>query len=348
MIFLSLGARLLVNVEALNMVESIGNVSRHRRATIIVHNGIYRKMEVPVISGESLAHAYQESLVLVAKQMYPDSPPICEWCVRGEFFKSMDTRHTMSEIEEKIKKIKRDIDQVKTFEEEVIKNCLIEDIGGFLRAEKPPVKRTSRFQVGYLIPALDAIESTSIESQFHVRHAPSEAVRAKAEEGEKRPAAAQMIYYIETGSALYSLSFNLDVTGIGQTSMVEIADVLKKEEKERRIKVALGALITMLSNKFFGAKRTRFLPIIEPRSVCAAVSSPLPFTVMPSTTRDFISQTKEKADYLNKTLTKLGIVEDVKIYAYSKEAKIPKGVVEVASLEEVLGKVTEDILGRIK
>lgn len=340
--FLSLAARLLVNVEALNMVESIGNVTRHRRATIIVaHNGEYRKIEVPAISGETLAHAYQEALVLVAKQIFPRKPPICPWCKRGEFFKSMDKVHTMPEVKQAIGKLKGK-EHVRTFEETVIKNCLVEDIGGFLRAEKPPVKRTSLFQIGYMVPTFDAINTTSLESQFHVRHAPSEAVRA-----EKQERAAQMIYYIETGSALYGITFNLDVGGIGQTSMMEVRDVLDNEEKRLRIKTALGALTVFLSSGLFGAKRTRFLPILDVRSVVAAVSTPVPFTLIPPATKNFIAQTAEKSTNFNEIMSKLGISEEINVYAYSKEvAELPETVTRAKSVEDLLEKVIDNVLSK--
>jgi len=342
MIFLSLSARLLINVEALNMVESIGNVTRHRRATIIItHKDGYRKIEVPAISGESLAHAYQEAIVLMAKQIFPGSPPICSWCERGEFFKSMDDAHTAPQIKQAIKGLKGK-DQVKTFEETVIKNCLVEDIGGFLRAERPPIKRTSRFQIGYMIPTFDAINATSLEHQFHVRHAPSEAIRA-----EKQERAAQMIYYIETGSALYGFTFNMDITGIGQTSMIDVRDVLKPSEKELRIKTALGGLIALLSSKFFGAKRTRFLPILDARSIIAAVSSPVPFTVMPPVTKDFIAQTAQKNKEFSEILGKLGISENINVYVYSTEVKeLPETVTRATSVEDLLQKVIDDVLSR--
>ncbi|MEM1718256.1 MAG: type I-A CRISPR-associated protein Cas7/Csa2, partial [Thermosphaera sp.] len=56
--FLSIGVRFIANIEALNMAETIGNLSKHRKAPIIVptREG-YRVLYVPAISGESFAHA---------------------------------------------------------------------------------------------------------------------------------------------------------------------------------------------------------------------------------------------------------------------------------------------------
>lgn len=342
--FLSLAARLLVNVEALNMVEAIGNVTRHRRATVIIHepDGRYRKVEVPCVSGESLAHAYQVALVEAAKAIYAREGvevPVCEWCARGELFKSMDDAHTMPQVKGAIKDLKG-ADQAHAFEREVVKNCLVEDIGGFLRAERPPVKRTSRFQVGYMLPAADAIRLTALDTQFHVRHAPTEAVR-----GEER--AAQMIYYVETGSAIYGLCLNLDVDGVGKTSMVKVEQVVDDAERLRRIKASLAALLALLSTKAFGAKRSRFLPIVEVKSVVAAVSSPLPFTVEPPSYTSFIETTKDKAERFLAVMERLGIEEEVSLYAFSAETKVPEGVEEASSVEELLDKITEKIMGML-
>jgi len=333
---ISISTRLLTNVEALNMVESIGNVTRHRRATIILQTERgYRKVEVPCLSGEAVAHAYQEALVQTAKVIYTHEglePPICDWCRRGEFFKSMDNAHTMPRVKSAIKGLEGP-ELAYAFEKEVINGCLVEDIGGFLRAERPPVKRTSRFQVGYLVPTADAIESTALESQFHVRHAASEAVR-----GAER--AAQMIYYVETGSAVYGLCFNLDIGGIGETSMVKVEQVLDKEERMRRIRTALGGLLLLLSSKFFGAKRTRFLPIIEVKSIVAGISKPIGFTVEPPNIANFVEETKAKADGFRKILERLKIKEELELYAYSSEVEVPEGVIKTSSVEELLERLT--------
>jgi len=342
--FVSLAARLLVNVEALNMVEAIGNVTRHRRATVIIHepDGGYRKVEVPCVSGESLAHAYQVALVEAAKAIYAKegaAVPVCEWCARGEFFKSMDDSHTMPQVKAAIKGLKG-AEQAHAFEREVIRGCFVEDLGGFLRAERPPVKRTSRFQVGYMLPTADTIAATSLDTQFHVRHAPTEAVR-----GEER--AAQMIYYVETGSAIYGLCLNLDVDGIGKTSMVKVEEVVEKAERLRRVRASLAALLALLSTKAFGAKRSRFLPLIEVRSVVAAVSSPVAFTVEPPSYASFIETTRSKAEKFLAAMKKLGIDEEVSLYAFSKEVEVPEGMERADSAEELLDKLASKVLGML-
>jgi len=86
--FLSISFRLLMNLESLNSVESIGNLVRHRTAPIVIptDNG-YAIRFVPAVSGESLAHAYQLCLVDEAKRL---NLPLTEESERGEFLKFAD------------------------------------------------------------------------------------------------------------------------------------------------------------------------------------------------------------------------------------------------------------------
>ncbi|MEM3546007.1 MAG: type I-A CRISPR-associated protein Cas7/Csa2 [Candidatus Bathyarchaeia archaeon] len=342
MVFLSLSSRMVVNVEALNMVESVGNISRHRRATIILQTKDgFEKTEVPAISGETIAHAYQESLIKVANATYAGKPPVCKWCARGELFKEMDERHMIDEV----KNLKEEGEKyAHEFEKTVVKNCLVEDIGGFLKAEAPPVRRTSRFQVSYMVPAIDAVIYSNLEAQFHARHAPSEPT--KAEEAR----AAQMIYYVETGSAVYSLMFNLDIDGIGCTSLVERAPAVDEDERKRRIRVALGALLNLLSSSDYGAKRTRFLPFIEVKSLLLAISHPLPFTPIPPASKQYIKDTIGKMVNFTHAYEKLKLNETVKLYAFSKEVPIEKApnVELVSSVEEAFNKVMDYVNEQLK
>ena len=337
MVYLSLAARILVNVEALNMVESVGNVTRHRRATFIVprDSGGYVKVEAPAISGETIAHAYQELLAYLALKTYPSGKaPLCQWCARGEFIKSADQKHTIPGGE--------DIKDPIEFEKFVIKSCLVEDIGGFLRAERPPSKRTSRFSVGYMIPTYDTIEHTVLESQFHARHVPTEALK---EEARERRAAAQMIYYVETGSAVYGFNFNIDLGTIGHSSLEKVEKVVDDNDYANRVKIALDALYLLLTNADFGAKRTRFLPFIEIRSALAAISRPVQFNVLPPSRPTFIKDTAEKLQIFKKMVDDLGISEDVTLIAFSEEeaVEIPSGIESVGSIDELMKRVYEKV-----
>jgi len=273
--FISFSLRVLIDAEALNMVESAGNYTKHRRAPLVVPvEGGFEIRYVPAISGEALAHAYQSILASLAGRL-----PVCERCAIGEFLK-----HTSDKVfgnanwEQEVKNFagqKKFMEAEKT----LISNCLVEDVGGFLYTDGN-VKRTSRIAFGYMLPARDFAQAAAIEPQFHVRHVPTQPKRGE-----------QAIYYVETSSALYVLSGYLDICGIGCTSMVK-RECLENADERRR--VAVKALALMLSNQMYGGKRTRFLPAWTVASGVFAVSKS-PFMVTPGHVRDYIDETIRRA-----------------------------------------------------
>lgn len=334
--FLSLGIRAIVNVDALNMVESVGNVTRHRKATIVLRRGSeYIVRIVPVVSGESIAHAYQWWLAELAKQRYSENVPLCEYCEKGEFLKHSDLNLFGSKNWEKnlkgiIEKGDYDVHEV---EKIIVENCVVEDIGGFLYPGDKPVKRTSRFQNSYMVPTFDSLEkgAVSVEPQFHVRHSPTRV----AKEGEQ--AAGQAIYYVETASAVYALTFNLDLDGIGRTLMVKIEEAVSEEERKMRKALAIDALAAMLDSKIFGAKLSRFTPIIDYETTIAAISSKPPFVVSAPASPNFAEDTAKRAgkhqEFFGKEVKLLGIGE-----------RLPEGVERAENILDLFKRVRELVI----
>ncbi|MBO3754142.1 MAG: type I-A CRISPR-associated protein Cas7/Csa2 [Candidatus Brockarchaeota archaeon] len=322
--FLSLASRFVANIEALNAVESIGNVTKHRRAPVVIFDekdNRYTIKYVPAISGESIGHAYQANVVEFAKAIYGGSPPVCKWCARGEFLKEMRMEYTIEEAKKVInEKNLSDEDKKHEFEKAVIRNCLVEDIGGFLSAEEFPVKRTSAFQVGYLVPTRDSISATVIDTQFHVRHAP---VIAGGETGEetqegRKKVAAQMLYYVEVASALYGIHFNLDIDAIGKTRLVKVEEAVNSEDKKKRILAAIGGLaLTVLGQ--FGAKKSRFNPISEIKSLTISLCDNFMFSVTPPHDTKYLISTMERAKSFSNLLKSAGVDSEISIYAYDVE-----------------------------
>jgi len=328
---MSLSSRILVNVEALNMVESIGNFIRHRRAPIAIptNTGFILKY-VPAISGESLAHAYQETIADLAVKR---GIKVCDNCRSGYFIKHSEESILEDWAKEALKRGSEELEKA------VIQNCVVEDIGGFLYAGATPVKRTSRFQVGYMIPALDAVTSTAVEAQFHVRY-------AKAKEQ-------QSIYNIEVGSAVYTFGFNLDIDGIGAMSSTKVEQAVSMEEKVKRVELAIKSLNTMLVNAFFGAKRSRFTPIWEVLNAVTVVSDPIPITADPPHTKNYVVNTIRKVEASKKLLSEgeLKFNEYTWIGFYkSPEEALPevRGVEEVDDLSKLIDKALNEVLKLIK
>lgn len=339
--FLSLSGRFLINTEALNMVESIGNVMRHRRApiTIPTEEG-YVLTYVPVVSGECLAHTYQTWIARIAERK---GLPVCDYCGKEIFVKhgslqlfgNLDWENRLKDmISSKGKYGPEDV------EVEIIRNCVVEDIGGFLMPEKVPVKRTAKFQVGYMIPAYEQVKEAALEAQFHVRYAPTEELHA--------------IYYVELGSALYTFQFNLDVDGIAYTSMLGRKPIIEnkeefKKERIRRISVAIEALTQMIENRFFGAKLTRFNPITEIRSLVVTVSHPLPFTVSPGSMRYYLKDTSKRMKKFSKIVeTEINgwFVDNERLeFEEFEEGKV--SLTKVETVSEAFTKTLESILSKV-
>ena len=323
MVWLSLSARLLVNVEALNMAEVVGNYTRHRRAPIVIPtDGGYRVIYVPAISGESVAHGYQAWLVHEARSR---GLPVCDLCAREEFIKrGTEERGRV-----------RDLGTADKYEEEVIKSCVVEDVGGFLAPTQVPVKRTSRFMVSYVIPAIEDVKASTIVPQLHVRHAPSQVAGGQQ-------AAGQMLYYVETSSAVYTFTASLDVDGIGRKSYIKVEYVVGNEERRKRVEAAIMALYDTLAQGLFGAKQSRFKPHYKVLSTVVTITHPSPYNVLAGHSKEYI---KEVANNLKKFKELTG---SEALMGYYISEDIPKPEHDIAkefeSLEDLFKWVMSEVL----
>lgn len=278
--FLSARGRVLLNVEALNMTESVGNYVKHRRVPVILPDAGYTTLFVPAISGESIAHGFQTVLAEIAKK---NNLPVCKLCERGIFLKSTD---------KKVFKEAFGKDPSAELEEEIIKGCVVEDVGGFLYAEEANVKRTSSFFTGYMIPAKESLENAVIEPQLHSRYALGTPFVQRREEGQR----GQMIYYVELSSAVYTFSFDFDTKFIGKaTFSYDKAGKEVVNDRKKRVEAALEAFKKFLIEFCFGAKKTRFMPVIEWESLVLAVSDDV-WTVPSPFAKNYIEKSKKKLE----------------------------------------------------
>jgi len=339
--FLSAGVAFEANVEALNLVETTGNYSRHRKIPYIWRDQEtkeFRVIYVPAISGESLAHAYQELLVEEATRIYgrEEKVPVCPDCKTGEFFKSMNKAHLRGKFEGDPSKTSPD-----NIEKEIIKKCLVEDIGGFLYAEKPPIKRSSSFQFSYAVPVKTTALLSTVEPQLHARHARMIEVKKKSQkedestEGEvqnkERKAEEQMLYYVEAGTAIYGFVFNLDLEAIGKSSY-DGKPVINDEEIKKRKNVAISAFARLVSSRQFGAKLSRFFPAGDIVSLYVAVTSS-PFSVTSPIYETAALTTAKRLNVISNIFKEevrfylyesLRSVEDLKKFGFVKISETPE------------------------
>jgi CRISPR-associated protein Csa2 len=170
---------------------------------------------------------------------------------------------------------------------------VVADVGGFLYTDGS-VKKTSAIRFGYLIPATDALytRGASIVPQLHVRYTPM------AKRGE------QAIFYVESGSALYTLTAQLLLSDIGRITMdPNLSDDELNKQRGSRIEAAVDALMFLVDGMLFGAKRSRYLPQWDMRSLLVGVSSgPVEFNVTPGLSKDYIKRSYDRAITLSKAL----------------------------------------------
>ncbi|RLF63362.1 MAG: type I-A CRISPR-associated protein Cas7/Csa2, partial [Thermoplasmata archaeon] len=312
--FVSVGVRFEAQVEAMNMVESIGNYTRHRKVPYIIKDKDgYKLVYVPAISGESIAHTYQYFLAQEAKAL---GLKVCNECLNGEFYKSMNLSHAES-------KGVKEGDSADTAEKKIVENCVVEDIGGFLIAEKIPAKRTSVFQVSYAVPIKSAVLSSIVDPQLHARQS---LAPEKREEGRKE-ASEQMIFYVEVGTAIYGFVFNINLDRIG-VSGITGDQILDDMEKRKRMEAAIRALLRMLSSMQFGAKLSRFFPNGKIKTILVSISEK-PFVVSSPLEDTFIEDTMKRARIIREAFN-----EDVELIAFSDELEIPEGIKRVETPEE--------------
>ncbi len=306
--YLSISARVLVNAEAMNMVEALGNVVRHRKASVVYRlenkeekRAWYEVRTVPVISGEALRHAYQAALADIAVQA---NLKVCDWCKRHEFIKHGVVADPFKTLEQQLFGVLESNATLSEKERAVMEACVVEDVGGFLVPTATPVKRTSVLEIGYMMPAVHNNKVLyGFDVQFHVRHAPT----AQAISGKGQEIQPQSIYNKESSSALYSLSLNLELWRIGVTSDCQYV----LSDREKRVKAALAALVAVLNGDVrIGGGWSSYLPSWRLQDAVAVFSAPLPISAITPVYEDYINQTVELARAKDEVYSKaLGEVE---------------------------------------
>lgn len=327
---LSLSVRVLIDAEALNMAESVGNYTRHRKApyVILTPEG-YSVIYVPAASGEALAHAYQQILAQIAKDM---NLPVTKMDELGYYPKFADpdiVKNWYPEIQQRIQS--SDIGEwlekasIADIERAILETSVVADVAGFLYVSEKQVKRTSAIRFSYMMPTIDAVDKggAAISPQLHVRYIPpteKEELRGK-----------QALFYVESGSALYTFTAQLVATDIAKPLYSDNPSPILAKEKASRVKAAVDALKAFVDGMLFGAKRSRYMPLWNVRSTVVAVSTgPVEFNVSPGITRDYVVKTYKRAVEITRNIQN----EAVDIYVYNDEG------LEEPSTTGIPGRVT--------
>ncbi|MEM1606511.1 MAG: type I-A CRISPR-associated protein Cas7/Csa2 [Fervidicoccaceae archaeon] len=326
-ITLSLSVRVLVNAEALNMAESVGNYTRHRKAPVVFTTGeSYTVVYAPAVSGEALAHGYQQLLVQIAKDR---GLPVTSMDEQGYFlkFSSIGILDNWYPELQKYAGSSKISAWAKNASLEELENAflnvsVVADVGGFMLAERL-LRRTSAIRFSYMVPTLDALETggVSLIPQLHVRYAPPELVlrqeqkqQEQKQKEEKR--SEQAIIYVESGSALYTFTAELVASDIARLFYAKQQNPQLTQERVKRVEAAVDALIAMVDGLLFGAKRSRYTPLWKVKSIVVSLSKgPIEFLVSPGVSRSYVKETYDRAVALVKAIPE----QTVNIYTYIDE-----------------------------
>jgi CRISPR-associated protein Cas7/Csa2 subtype I-A len=312
-VFFSMSMRFIAPVEHANMIGQIAetNITKHRYIYVPVRvKDKYVLKKLPAISGQAVLNAFERALVDLAKEYKKEDEKkynkklLDENCEKYDFIKHANDKQGQAE--------------------EWIKNCIVEDVTGFL-APEAKLRKTSTVWFSYMVPDIE-VGSAILDYQMFTRY-----TREK-----------QMIGQRESGHAVYRLSMFVDVSRIGYTE--DGNDALgNDDERKLRIELTFKALKLMINGGYIGANKTRalFNEYVNPQSFVIAVSSPLPFMVNPAEGEDYIGLTIMRAQNFINELKDIG--QKIIIIYGNREGKLAyKEEKTSTNPEEKEGKKPED------
>ncbi len=261
--FITLGAKLILNVHDLNNEGTAGNVSDIRTIDYITLDG--ERREAPAVSGRMLKHHHYASMRDLARRLGLE---LCDGCVSGE----------------PIRPGRRDgstLIQAPCSEEEAVRQCALCDVHGYLIAQGArregrrgvSSRRNARCLVSWLLPVLDGADTTS-RQVVHTRVSQQE----NLEQNEQQRA--QMLFYKSYASGVYGFISVLDIGRIGY--LESEGKRLDTVDWQARARAAVMAYRDLLSGRI-GASQSHALPHGVPLEVTMALSTdgPLPNPVSP-------------------------------------------------------------------
>lgn len=252
MSYLSIAAKLVLNVHDLNNEGSVGQSLDIRQIRMVDESGKALE-EMPAVSGRMMKHWHLEHMIRAERGSPENSRKLCESC------KVMEPERTPKS------------------ESDGIINCVICDVHGFLSAvqqivaegEKKVIpRRSSCVNFSWLLPVLD---TNPVAKQ--VLHS-----RVTSPESKKE---SQMPFHKSYASGIYAFVSSIDLSRIGVS--IGASKKIDDEEIKRRKKLAINALLPIVLGSF-GASQSHALPHSKCLGLLAALSStemPVPNLISP-------------------------------------------------------------------
>lgn len=310
-VFMTVAAKLVLNVHDLNNEATAGNVTDIRMIKLVDEEG--KELEAPAVSGRMLKHFHAAHMTDQA--LLGSTTNLCDACREYE----------------PIRPGKKEKGEIKTNvipEDQAVQGCIICDTHGYLLATKPKAegekgtsnRRTSRAMFSWLLPML--LTDTPAKQVVHTRVS-----RQEAPESEE--IAAQMLYYKSYASGVYGFVSGMDLGRIGYLELgSEYA--ITKEEWKKRAKIAVESYRTMLTGNL-GASMSHAVPHAKCIELLIALSEtePIPFPVSPI-----------YGNYAQEYVGILKGLNDVTIYGYNVDEE---GITQ----KETIGEIFEEIKRKI-
>lgn len=298
--FLTLAARMILNVHDLNNEATAGNVSDIRVIDYVDLQG--RRREGPAVSGRMLKHWH---LALFSDLVKQAGGELCSQCMQSEPVRGPVQNDDPTD----------DVEAAQL----AVRRCAACDLHGFLVAEgNRSVRRNSRAMFSWLLPVLDEESETTQRQVVHTRV-------SRQREREEGETAAQMLFYKSYASGIYGFVSALDLERLG--FMEETQHYVEGVDRARRARLAIEAYRHMLTGRI-GASQSHAVPHADCLELMVAVSDsgPLPFPVSPI-----------YPGYLSKYL---GIVpEGATVHVFGIE-DVPPGVTVHGSIGELFDAIS--------
>jgi CRISPR-associated protein Cst2 len=299
--FLTVAAKLIANVHAMNNEGSIGQTTDIRMIRMVGEDG--RELsEAPAVSGRMLKHWHLA--YMLKEELNQNSSKLCKKCKEWKPDRQSDAKDESSGVA----------------------NCIICDTHGFLSTAKvqAPPRRSSCISFSWLLPIIGSHSPS--KQVIHSRVEPSGSIEEgttsteetdeespanEIVEGEVKRKTAQMIFYKNYASSVYAFICSIDLDRIGRPLNGSINFNDNGAEVERRRQMAVKALMPMVMGAF-GASQSHALPHTKCLGVLAALSNnttPLPNLVSPIYTKGFEESINMLKAFNNDTVAYWGYAE---------------------------------------
>ncbi len=319
--FITLAVKTQLNVHDLNNEAVAGNVTDIRIMEFLNENG--DKQEAPAVSGRMLKHWHYE---IMRKLGIEQNLSFCDSCKIGEPVRPATfTIDNVLSHQEAIDK----------GAEEVVRNCIICDVHGFLSAiGTTSERRSSRVMFSWLMPVITSNSKQVIHSRVKsgMGFKDKEKELSMGFKDKEKELISQRPFSKSYVSGIYAFVSALDVERIGllETKLVNTNPyVVNDNDRKKRIKVAIDAYRYLISGQL-GASLSHALPHGNPLEILAIYSEqgPLPFPISPM-----------YSDYVPKTV---GLMPQNAILLYWGE-----GTYESITKKESINQIFTELLNKV-